>query len=78
MMKLLNGIESLGSGLLIGTGAVILFPFVAPFFKSALKFLTKETMKISLITYQTVKNVTEETGKSFKNIASEAKAEIAK
>ncbi len=76
-MKLLNGIDNLGSGLLIGTGAVILFPVVAPFFKSALKFLIKETMKVGLLTYQKAKSVTEETGKSFKNLTSEAKAEIA-
>jgi len=68
---------SLGTGLLIGAGAVLLAPIVLPVVAGVAKSLFKAGIKGGLIIYEKGKVAIEEAKETIEDLTAEAKAELA-
>jgi hypothetical protein len=64
-------------GLIIGVGAIVLAPVVAPVLAKAGKPLAKAVIKTGIVAYETSKNVLTEAQQAFEDIIAESKAELA-
>ena len=67
---------SLGTGIAVGAGVVILGPIVIPAVGKALRALTKEVIKGGFVAYEGYKGFVAETKETFEDLAAEAKAEV--
>jgi hypothetical protein len=75
-MPFFSGV-SLGTGLLIGAGAVLLAPIVLPVVAGVGKSLLKAGIKGGLIIYEKGKVAIEEAKETIEDLTAEAKAELA-
>ena len=69
---------SLGTGIAIGVGVVVLGPIVIPAVGKALRALTKEVIKGGLLAYEGGKGFIAETKETIEDLSAEAKSEISK
>lgn len=67
---------SLGTGIAVGAGAVVLGPIVLPAVGGALKSLAKAAIKGGLIAYEGGKGVIAETRETLEDLTAEAKSEM--
>jgi hypothetical protein len=74
----LFGNMSLGSGLLVGVGAVLLVPVVLPVVATAIKPLAKAAIKGGILLYDKGKVAVAELQETVEDLVAEAKAEMAK
>ena len=68
--------STLGKGLAIGVGAVVLAPVVTPAVAKVTKPLLKSTIKTGLIMYEKAKIVGAEAVETLEDLTAEARAEI--
>jgi len=74
----LFGNMSLGTGLLVGVGAVLLVPVVLPVVATAVKPLAKAAIKGGILLYDKGKVAVAEIQETVEDLVAEAKAELAK
>jgi galactitol-specific phosphotransferase system IIC component len=72
-----NGIASVGTGLLVGLGAMVLAPVVLPVLGAVAKPVAKAAIKGGLILAEKVKVTVAEVKETMEDITAEAKAELA-
>jgi hypothetical protein len=68
---------NVGTGLLIGIGAVVLAPVVAPMVAAAAKPLIKTLIKTGILAYEKGRETLAEAGEAFEDLVAEASDELA-
>jgi hypothetical protein len=68
---------NLGTGLVVGVGALILGPVVTPLISGVAKPLMKTMVKGGIVAYDTAREYLAEAGEFMSDIAAEARAELA-
>jgi hypothetical protein len=67
---------NVGTGVLIGIGAVVLAPIVAPVVAAAAKPLIKTLIKTGIVAYEKSKEAFAEAGEALEDLVAEAAAEL--
>ncbi len=76
-MNIFGAKFNVGTGLLIGAGAVLLAPIVVPVAAAVIKPLLKTAIKGGMLAYEGTKVSIAEAKESIEDLAAEAKSEIA-
>lgn len=75
-MALFDGGFKIGTGLLVGVGAILLAPVVIPAAAAVIRPVAKAAIKGGFVLYQKGREAIAETVEMFEDIAAEAKAEL--
>jgi len=71
-----NGLNKIGTPILLGIGILILAPVIAPVAASIIKPLAKATIKTGLSLVQKGRELISEAAEAFEDITAEVKAEL--
>jgi len=71
-----NGLNKIGTPILLGIGILILAPVIAPVAASIVKPLAKATIKTGLSLVQKGRELISEAAEAFEDITAEVKAEL--